>query len=221
MLRVIALAAILLLAGCGPKDQEDCAARAAKDARSVAAMRVLTNDCETEFPAQRQDDGSYAYYVGELDKWVPVSGPKLSAADNDNIRNLRAKAQKDKEQEAAEDQKAQDRENKEIADVLTKTKVSEYNVSCNIDDTFIKCYDKNITVKIVNSSDKTISGITVMYEIGQNIDCKGSLSKSFDNTISIPPGGTGTIVQNVTFKDAGPEGVMNGCVRIGGINAIQ
>lgn len=207
---VVGLAAVLLVPACGPKDQEECVAQAAKDAKTVAAMQVLANNCQREFPARRRDDGSYAYYDSELADWVSVSGPKLSSADVEKIRQLRAEKQNTQAKADHDREKA-----------MAQLEVASYNISCNVDARYISCYDKNITVNLKNNSDKTINGVSIDYEIGDNIDCSGSLGKSFYNSISIAPGSVGSIVKNVKFADAGPDGEMNGCVRVGGIGGVQ
>jgi hypothetical protein len=207
---VVAVAAILILSACSPKDQEECIAQAAKDAKTVAAMQVLANNCQREFPASRRDDGSYAYYDSELADWVDVSGPKLSNADVDKIHQLRA------EKKNAQAKADQDRKN-----ALSQLEIASFSLTCNVDSRYIACYDKNITVNLKNNANKTINGITIDYEIGDNVDCSGALGKKFYNSISIAPGQVGSIVQNVTFDEAGPAGEMNGCVRVGGIGGIQ
>lgn len=207
---VVGLAAVLLLSACGPKDQEECVAQAAKDAKTVAAIQVLAINCQRKFPARRRDDGSYAYYDSELADWVSVSGPKLSNIDVEKILQLRA-----------DKQNAQAKADQDRQKAMAQLAVASYNISCNVDTTYTACYDKNITVNLKNNSDKTINGVAIEYEIGNNIDCSGSLGKSFYNAISIAPGRVGSIVKNVKFADAGPNGEMNGCVRVGGIGGVQ
>lgn len=208
--RLILGIGLFLLAGCSPKDQEDCKARAAKEANSVAALNVLTANCERDFPAIRRDDGTYAYYDTELGEWVSVSGPTLSDADLEVIQERRS------ERRAAAIKAANDKDN-----VLSNLKIISYDISCNMDDTYTKCYNKNITLKIKNDSLKSAYGVTISYEIGDGIDCSGSLGKEFSNNITIPPGGIGSIVHNVMFKDAGPDGVMNGCVQVSDVGAVS
>lgn len=205
----LTLFVVVALSGCAPRDQEDCIARAAKEAKTNAALEVLINSCEREFPAKRRDDGTYAYYDGELYEWVTVSGPTLSDADVEKIQSMRA-----------EKENAARREKVEKSKIIEKLKVISYNVSCNMDDTYTQCWNKNITLRVQNQSDRTVNGLTISYEIGKNIDCSGSLGKSFSNDIEIPAGGVGSIVHNVTFADAGPEGIMSGCVRVSGIGSV-
>lgn len=205
----LALFVLAALSGCAPRDQEGCIAQAAKEAKSSAALNVLINSCEREFPAKRRDDGTYAYYDGKLDEWVTVSGPALSDADVEKIQNMRS-----------EEENVEKREEIEKVEILEKIVVSSYNISCNMDDEYIDCYNKNITMQIKNQSDRTISGLTISYEIGENTDCSGSLGKSFANYMRIPAGGVGSIVHNVKFADAGPDGIMSGCVRVSGIGSV-
>jgi hypothetical protein len=221
MRKLILLVAVTLLAACGPKDQEDCKAKAAKDAKSVAAMEVLLEDCQRQFPAIKRDDGSYAYYDETLSEWVGVSGPVLSDADVEKLRELRAKKQAFQAKQDTENAKSQAKLAADRALVLSQTTIISYDISCNVDTTYIECYDKNISVKIKNNSDKTVYGVKIAYEIGDDIDCSGSLGKNFDNDISIPPGSVGSIVKNVKFDAAGPAGVMNGCVQVSSIGAIS
>jgi hypothetical protein len=208
--RLIVGIGLFLLVGCSPKDQEDCKARAAKDANSAAALNVLIASCERDFPAIRRDDGTYAYYDTELSEWVGVSGPTLSDADLAVIREKRS------ERRAATIKAAKDKD-----DTLSNLKVISYDITCNMNDNYSKCYNKNITLKIKNDSLKSVYGVSISYEIGDEIDCSGSLGKEFYNNITIPPGGIGSIVHNVMFEDAGPDGVMNGCVQVSDVGAVS
>lgn len=171
-------------------------------------MQVLGDNCRSEFPASRRDDGTYAYFDSELAEAVTVSGPKLSSEDWEKIRQLRAERQNAQAQAQVERQNA-----------ASKLEIASFKITCN--NQYIACYDKNITVNLRNNSEKTINGVSIDYEIGNNIDCSGSLGKSFHNSISIAPGGVGSIVENVKFDAAGPEGEMRGCVRIGGVDGVQ
>lgn len=76
MLRLlIAGAGVASMAACGPKDQEECRAEAAKKARSEAALEVLLESCWSEFPANRVLGGGYEY------RGHPVAGPSPTKAE--------------------------------------------------------------------------------------------------------------------------------------------
>lgn len=204
------LAALFLVSACGPKDQEECIAQAARDAKNATALQVLTGNCQREFPARRRDDGSYTYYDSELADWVDVSGPKLSSADVEKIRQLRVERNNVQAQVEQERQKA-----------LSNMEILSFNITCNNDERYIACYDKSITINIRNNSKMIVNGIYIDYEIGNSIQCSGALGKRFYNPISIGPGGVGSIVKKVMFEEAGPNGEMNGCVRVGGIGSVS
>ncbi len=195
-----------LLVGCAPKDQEECRTSAAKSARNQASLQVLLEQCERDFPARRRDDGSYVYYDRESATWVDVSGPKLSASDIEIIRGVREK----KNQDIAEKSHAMD-----------KLNIVKYDIKCGMNDEYTPCYDKNITVSLKNMSSRKIGGLHFEYEIGRNLDCSGSLGKSFYSSISIAPGQSGSLVQNFKFDAAGPAGIMTGCVRITSANSVE
>lgn len=221
MRQLILIAVVMLLSACSPKDQEDCKAQAAKGAKNVAAMQVLLEDCQRQFPAIKRDDGSYAYYDDALSEWVEVSGPVLSDVDVEKLRGLRAEKERFQAKQDAENAKSQAKLAVDHEFVLSQTTIISYDISCNSEMKYIECYDKNISLKIKNNSNKTVHGVKISYEIGDDIDCSGSLGKNFDNDISIPPGSVGSIVKNVKFDAAGPAGVMNGCVQVNGIGALD
>lgn len=201
---------MFIASGCGPRNQESCLNKAAQEAKNEQALQIMSENCYTEFPASKDKTGKYTYYDAESETYFEVKGPKLTESEWDRIEEFRKKKiQRDLEESEKKIENAE------------KLTITHYDISCNIDDTYIKCYDKNITVRLRNDSDKTIGGITFQYEIGRGIDCSGALSKRFYSNIDIPPNGNASIVQNVKFTDAGPDGVMSGCVRLKSISRIE
>ncbi len=184
-----------------PRNQEECIAAASLRRNSAEAEA----DCMLQFPAVWKD-GGYALYVPEIGDWVEVSSPQPTQEDYAKV-------------EAAKKMAAEQDARRQLA--MSKFKIRSYKISCNIDDRYIECYDKNITVNIVNDSDMEISGLSFEYEIGKGIDCSGSLGKSFSKEMSIAPHSSGSFVHNVTFEDAGPNGVMNGCLKLKGVQKIE
>ena len=199
----LALFLFVALSGCAPRDQEGCVARAAKEAKTNDALKVLVRNCESEFPAKRRDDGTYAYFDAQTEEWIDVSGPKLSDADIVAIEELRSQKVENLSQKASRNKKA-------IQDVS----VERFDISCEGS----LCWEKNITVLLKNKSEYRISGVKFGYEIGENLDCTGSFGKEFSSDIAIPPGGTASIVKKLALNVAGPEGVTTGCLRV---NAIE
>jgi flagellar biosynthesis GTPase FlhF len=58
-----------------PKDYQECAQRAAKDARSKEALSVLLSICGSEFKGRRKVGGGYTYYDSRLDRTFNIDGP--------------------------------------------------------------------------------------------------------------------------------------------------
>jgi hypothetical protein len=199
----LALFLVVALSGCAPRDQEDCIARAAKEAKTNAALEVLVRNCESEFPAKRRDDGTYAYFDAQTKEWVDVSGPKLSDEDVKTIEVLRSQKVENLSQKESRKTKA-----------IKGVTVERFDISCEGP----LCWEKNITVSLKNNSEFRIFGVTFGYEIGENLDCTGAFGKEFFSAIRIPSGGTASIVKKLTLDVAGPEGVTAGCIRV---NAIE
>lgn len=80
------ISAIVALAACGPKTQEDCRTHAAESAKNAAALAILLEKCSAEFPGKRNIDGTFTYIDPETKLSVKVSGSTLSAEDLANIK---------------------------------------------------------------------------------------------------------------------------------------
>jgi hypothetical protein len=69
-----------------PKDYEDCAARAAKDAKSKDALSVLLSICGSEYKGRRKPGGGYTYYDSCQQQTVDIKGPNPTPAELDDIK---------------------------------------------------------------------------------------------------------------------------------------
>jgi hypothetical protein len=69
-----------------PKDYEDCAARAAKGAKSKDGLSVLLSICGSEFKARRKPGGDYAFYNSCQDRTVDIKGPNPTPAELNDIK---------------------------------------------------------------------------------------------------------------------------------------
>jgi hypothetical protein len=58
-----------------PKDYEECAARAAKDAKSKDGLSVLLSICASDFKGRRKAGGGYAYYDSCQHRTFDIKGP--------------------------------------------------------------------------------------------------------------------------------------------------
>ena len=58
-----------------PSDYEECAEKAARDAKSKAALDILLNACDTKFPGRRKLGGGYIYYDFRQNRSFDIAGP--------------------------------------------------------------------------------------------------------------------------------------------------
>ncbi len=58
-----------------PKDYEECAERAARDAKSKDALGILISVCRSNFGGRRKTGGGYTYYDQCQDQTFDINGP--------------------------------------------------------------------------------------------------------------------------------------------------
>jgi hypothetical protein len=200
-----------------PRDQEDCKLRLGEYGYNSDVRYSSATECERSFPASRLGGGKYGIYDDILGAPFVVSGPIPTERDYERYRDARSNIIKELSAQKRAEQELLDDKIRALSDFT----VEKFDISCNIDSRYIACYDKNITVRVRNNSSKTISGLNFAYEIGSGISCSGSLGKKFSRDMVVRPHETGSFVENVKFENAGPNGVMTGCVKLDSVNKIE
>jgi hypothetical protein len=75
-----------------PTDYEDCAARAAKEAKSKDGLSVLLSICESEFAGRRKPGGGYTYYEScpgrtfDFGRTFDINGPNPTLEEQKHMR---------------------------------------------------------------------------------------------------------------------------------------
>ena len=69
-----------------PKDYEDCAERAARDAKSKDALSVLLSVCRTNFVGRRKVGGGYTYYDSCQDRTFDIGRPNPTSDELSHIK---------------------------------------------------------------------------------------------------------------------------------------
>jgi lipoprotein NlpI len=69
-----------------PKDYEECAQSAAKDARSKDALSVLLSICRSEFKGRRTAGGGYDYYDSCQERTFAIKGPNPTLDEQTYMR---------------------------------------------------------------------------------------------------------------------------------------
>jgi hypothetical protein len=152
-----------------PTDYEDCAARAAKDAKSKDALSVLLSLCGSEFKGRRKPGGGFTYYDSCQHNAIDIKGPNPTPAELNDIeqqclsyvetqekieveeerRAAELAEQKRKVQQAAQEardrqlQAAQEARAAEESTRLQELKKRQQSAlrSVKISETKIECYD--------------------------------------------------------------------------------
>jgi hypothetical protein len=94
-----------------PTDYEDCAARAAKDAKSTDALSVLLSICDSDFKGRRKSGGGYAFYnscqgrASDIGRTFDIKGPNPTPDEQENMK-AQCLADIQAEQRAAEQEAA-------------------------------------------------------------------------------------------------------------------
>jgi hypothetical protein len=97
-----------------PKDYEDCAARAAKEAKSKDGLAVLLSNCSTDFEGRRKPGGGYTYYDACQHRKFDIRGPNRSP-DEVKYINTQCLAHLDAEERAAAEQAEAERKAQQAA----------------------------------------------------------------------------------------------------------
>src|SRR5665213_1087638 len=89
-----------------PKDYEECAERAARDAKSKDALSILISVCRSNFGGRRKAGGGYTYYDPCQESTFDINGPNPTTDEVKYIREqclayLSLKSQMEAEQEEA------------------------------------------------------------------------------------------------------------------------
>lgn len=69
----------------GPKDYEECAENAAREAKSKDALAILLSSCESKFTARRKRTGGYTFYDTRQNRYFDVKGPNPTPAELEYI----------------------------------------------------------------------------------------------------------------------------------------
>ena len=119
----------------GPKDYEECAENAAKDAKSKDALGVLLSLCESKFRGRRKPNGGYTFYDERQNQYFDIKGPNPTPAELEYIEReysgyIAAKAeferrQREYEREEAERQSAIRQAEREEAERQAATRRAE------------------------------------------------------------------------------------------------
>jgi hypothetical protein len=198
-----------------PIDYEDCAARAAKDARSKDALGVLLSICSSEFSGRRKAGGGYTYYDECQDRTFDIDRPnptpnemksmreqcrahlkveatiahqEQQAAQETRRQQQSAQEARLQEQQAAQEARLSALQARKLA-AMKAIRVTPAGFKCTVVcDVYV-----DMTVEVTNGSNEALSGVSIgLAFVPTNSACPASYAQREDLRIVLSPGETRT-----------------------------
>jgi hypothetical protein len=219
-----------------PKDYEECAESAAKQARSKEALSILISSCDTKFVGRRKPgSGGYSYFDFRQNRAFDIAGPNPMEKEKQFIEaqyslyiENKIKAQKIQDeielqriQDEIRAQKIQDEmaarrqlalESRRVA-ATKDVKVISSSMECKI---FI-CDVFKLTVRVKNQSREYISAISLGW-VFKETNCPSTLPTKRRVDTNLRPGDT-TVV-NIDGFDGFPSGNEPHCVSVNDVTIV-
>jgi hypothetical protein len=222
----------------GPKDYEDCAENAAREAKSKDALAILLSSCELKFTARRKRMGGYTFYDTRQNRYFDVAGPNPNPAEleyiekqyssyvarqaeldrmfqeeEDRQREIR-RVQSERQAAAVQAAKSQFQERQRNASL--NVKVTSASVECTLSTT---CGIYKLTVGIRNQSVERVSGVSLgwVFLPANEAICPTSLPSKYRQQVQLVPNATTTL--NIDGHD-GPSTNFRYCVMVTSVEII-
>jgi hypothetical protein len=160
------------------RDYEDCAARAAKDAKSKDALSVLLSVCRSEFEGRRKAGGGYTYYDSCQQKTFDIKGPNRNP---DELENIKKECLAYVDRQAAEEREAQQTEWSTKIEAMSHIHVTFLrDIGCGS----VSCRGR---FEVTNESDKALDYVLVGLA-HTNGDCPPRYAEQHTLRLKISPG---------------------------------
>ena len=195
-----------------PKGYEECAERAARDAKSKDALSILVSVCRSNFAGRRKAGGGYTYYDPCQDSTFDINGPNPTADEVKYIRDqclaylsvksqmeaeeaeLERKAQQVAQETRAAAQKAEQEAKAalQVRKIAAMPAIQVHRTGFADDCIFAMIKMCGMKVEVTNGSKETLSYITVgLSNVPTAKDtCPSSYATQETITVSLSPGET-------------------------------
>jgi hypothetical protein len=214
-----------------PKDYEDCAESAARDARSKEALSILLSSCNSKFIGRRKPGGGYTFYDSRQGRSFDIAGPNPTPDEMGFVdkqysiyladiakAKLRAGEVKREAEEAARQaaiteakEQADFERRKQIArDMLT---IQSTDLECKL---FLQCGIYRLNITVINRSNETIYAMNFGWAFITSRYCPSAYTPKHWANVTLRPGDSTTI--NVEGFDGPGESEVHYCV---GVTAVQ
>jgi hypothetical protein len=231
----------------GPKDYEECAVNAAKEAKSKDALAILLSSCELQFRGRRKPTGGYTLYDNRQNRYFDIKGPNptpaeaeyierqhsayISAqAEYERLQQVEAERQSGIRRAEAERQRVEAERQATIAQIakaefqrrqqtaLPKIEVTSQSIECPYGPTSCGVY--KLTIGIRNRSQERISALSLgwVFLPADEPKCPTSVQTKRRQRVELSPNGTTAI--NIDGYDGPGRGQFLYCVQVTGAEIV-
>ena len=232
-----------------PKDYEDCAENAAREAKSKAALDILLETCDGKFKGRRKLGGGYTYFDPRQFQDFDIAGPNPTKREVEIIdkqyeayleqqRRAAAAAAEREEQQRILDAEAERRRQQVLAEQQRRTQqaalelaqrrktASQYinvvsaNIECPYSNSISQCGTYSFTVRLRNRSQETISGVSIGWVFMPEAQSGCPTSYPTKYQHTVTLRPGDTAVLNINERFDGPSGPFRYCVAVTGIDIV-
>lgn len=231
----------------GPKDYEECAENAAREAKSKDALGILLSSCELKFRGRRKSIGGYTLYDNRQNRYFDIKGPNPTPAELEYIERQystyisvqaeyermqreeaeqqsairRAEAERQRveaERQAALAQIAKAEFQKRQQAALPKIEITSQSIECRLS---LICGLYTLTIGIRNRSQERISALSFgwVFLPTDERNCPTSLPTKHRQRVELAPNGTTAL--NIDGSDGpGTKAQFRYCVQVTGAEIV-
>ena len=218
-----------------PRDYEECAESAAKEAKTNAALNVLIDTCDAKFKGRRKLGGGYTYYDVRQNRSFDIAGPnptsgeikyiddqyslfldeqqKAAAARAEEAFRLQQAEAAARAEEALRLQQADAEIERKRRATLNLVRVVSTGINCSLN--YQGCGAYEFTIRLQNKSEENISAISLGWAFLSTRDttCPSALPTKQNERVTLRPGDS--MVFNLQGYDgpSGPEKIRY-CVSV-------
>jgi hypothetical protein len=232
-----------------PKDYEDCAEGAARDAKSKAALDILLEACDNKFKGRRKLGGGYTYFDPRQNRNFDIAGPNPTKREVEVIdkqyeayleqqRRAAAAVAEREEQQRILDADAERRRRLTLADQQRRTQqaalelaqrrktagqyidVVSANIECPYSNSISQCGTYSFTVRLRNRSHETISRVSVGWVFMPEGQSGCPTSYQTKYQQTVTLRPGDTTVLNIDSRWDGPAGPFRYCVSLTDVDIV-
>jgi hypothetical protein len=234
----------------GPKDYEECAENAAREAKSREALHILLSSCELKFRGRRKSTGGYMLYDDRQNRSFDIKGPNPTPAELEYIEKeysgyIEAKADFDKKRREYEREEAERRREEAARQAASRLaeaerqrvakaefqqrqrtaslnlQVTSASVDCSrISSMASSCVVYKLTVGIRNRSVERLSALSLGWAFMPNNESKCPSSLPTKRRLEVKLGPDDTTTLNIDGHDGPDSAQFRYCVMVTGAEIV-